>query len=350
MLELIAKKIGMTHLFQESGNQTPVTIIKLYDNCVFDVVNDEGKEFTSVSIAFDKAENAKNITKPVAGKFIKKSLPIFKKLHNSRLNKDTQLKFGDALQLDSVVKKGDKIAEIIDNDPLIIERLSSELSAKSRKYNVAKIAGETAKIDYERQMELYKQGLVSKKDSENAKIQYKKLLSEAETAFGELKVMETKLARQETQIILAPNDGFIIKILSSNSSTIVKAGDKIATFAPTLTEMAIELYVDGNDIVLMKAGRKVRIQFEGIPAILFSGLPKMSVGTFGGVVKSVDQSISENGKFRVIVVKDENETWPNQMFLRHGTKVYGWGLLNKVSLGYELWRKLNNFPPIPFLL
>ena len=243
------------------------------------------------------------------------------------------------------VKKGDKIAEIIDNDPLIIERLSSELSAKSRKYNVAKIAGETAKIDYERQMELYKQGLVSKKDSENAKIQYKKLLSEAETAFGELKVMETKLARQETQIILAPNDGFIIKILSSNSSTIVKAGDKIATFAPTLTEMAIELYVDGNDIVLMKAGRKVRIQFEGIPAILFSGLPKMSVGTFGGVVKSVDQSISENGKFRVIVVKDENETWPNQMFLRHGTKVYGWGLLNKVSLGYELWRKLNNFPP-----
>jgi len=109
MLELIAKKIGMTHLFQESGNQTPVTIIKLYDNCVFDVVNDEGKEFTSVSIAFDKAENAKNITKPVAGKFIKKSLPIFKKLHNSRLNKDTQLKFGDALQLDSVVKKGDKI-------------------------------------------------------------------------------------------------------------------------------------------------------------------------------------------------------------------------------------------------
>lgn len=243
------------------------------------------------------------------------------------------------------VKKGDKIAEIIDNDPLIIERLSSELSAKSRKYNVAKIAGETAKIDYERQMELYKQGLVSKKDSENAKIQYKKLLSEAETAFGELKVMETKLARQETQIILAPNDGFIIKILSSNSSTIVKAGDKIATFAPTLTEMAIELYVDGNDIVLMKAGRKVRIQFEGIPAILFSGLPKMSVGTFGGVVKSVDQSISENGKFRVIVVKDENETWPNQMFLRHGTKVYGWVLLNKVSLGYELWRKLNNFPP-----
>ena len=238
------------------------------------------------------------------------------------------------------VKKGDKIAEIIDNDPLIIERLSSELSAKSRKYNVAKIAGETAKIDYERQMELYKQGLVSKKDSENAKIQYKKLLSEAETAFGELKVMETKLARQETQIILAPNDGFIIKILSSNSSTIVKAGDKIATFAPTLTEMAIELYVDGNDIVLMKAGRKVRIQFEGIPAILFSGLPKMSVGTFGGVVKSVDQSISENGKFRVIVVKDGNE-----MFLRHGTKVYGWVLLNKVSLGYELWRKLNNFPP-----
>lgn len=243
------------------------------------------------------------------------------------------------------VKKGDKIAEIVDNDPLIIQRLSSELESKSRKYQLSKIAAETAEINYIRQKELYAQGLSSKKDSENAKIEYKKLLSEVETSFAELKSMETKLARQKTQIIFAPNDGFIIKILSGNTSTTVKSGDKIATFAPTLTEPAIELYIDGNDISLMKKGRKVRIQFEGIPAIQFSGWPTMSIGTFEGIIKSVDQSISENGKFRIIVIKDEKSPWPNQMFLRHGAKVYGWVLLNKVSLGYELWRKLNNFPP-----
>lgn len=109
MLELIAKKIGMTHLFQESGSQTPVTIIKLYDNCVFEIVNNKSKAFTSVSIAFDKVESVKNISKPVAGKFIKKSLPIYKKIHNSKLNLDTKLKFGESIELDSVIKKGDKV-------------------------------------------------------------------------------------------------------------------------------------------------------------------------------------------------------------------------------------------------
>jgi len=243
------------------------------------------------------------------------------------------------------VKKGDKIAEVVDNDPLIIQRLNNELQAKLRKYEVSKIAAETAKLNYDRQIELYNKGLSSKKDSESAKIEYKKLLSESQTALAEYTVMQTKLARQQSQIIYAPNDGFIIKILSSNTSTIVKAGDKIATFAPSLTEPAIELYIQGNDIVLMKPGRKVRIQFEGIPVIQFSGWPTASVGTFGGIIKSVDQSVSENGKFRVIVVKDEKEKWPDQMFLRHGTKVYGWVLLNKVKLGYELWRQINRFPP-----
>lgn len=109
MLELIAKKIGMTHLFQESGSQTPVTIIKLYDNCVFDVVNSEEKDFATISIAFDKAQSVKNISKPLAGQFIKKSLPIYKKIHNSKLNKDTSLKSGESVNLDSVIKRGDKL-------------------------------------------------------------------------------------------------------------------------------------------------------------------------------------------------------------------------------------------------
>jgi hypothetical protein len=107
----------------------------------------------------------------------------------------------------------------------------------------------------------------------------------------------------------------------------------------------VEIYVSGNDIPLIAEGRKVRLQFEGWPVIQFSGWPSIAIGTFAGVVRSVDSSISENGKFRIIVKKSPGEEWPEQRFLRHGAKVYGWVLLNNVSLGYEIWRQLNSFPP-----
>lgn len=245
----------------------------------------------------------------------------------------------------SRVKKNDIIAEIVDNDPLILERIRTSRDAKKRKLQVARIASDTAKINYERQEQLFKKGLSSRRDYEKAKIEYKKLLSASESDASALAESETKLSRQENQIIYAPKDGVILKVLSGNSATVVKAGEKIATFAPDLLDPAIELYVSSNDIPLIYPGRKVRLQFEGWPAVQFSGWPSLAVGTFGGVVSAVDSSISENGKFRIIVKKDEGEYWPDQKFLRHGTKSYGWVLLNNVQLGYEVWRKINGFPP-----
>jgi RND family efflux transporter MFP subunit len=243
------------------------------------------------------------------------------------------------------VKAGDKLVEIIDNDPQIIERLQAERNAKQRKYEVAKIASETSKLNFDRQSELFAKGLSSKKNVEDAKIEYKKLLSQAESASAEIAESSIKLARQESQLILAPRDGIILKVLASDSSTIVSAGDKIASFAPILQDPAIELYVNGNDIPLIYKGRKVRVQFEGWPAIQFSGWPEIAIGTFGAIVSSVDSAVSENGKFRVIAIKDPTEDWPDARFLNHGAKVYGWVLLNRVSLGYEIWRQLNGFPP-----
>lgn len=245
----------------------------------------------------------------------------------------------------SRVKQNDIIAEIIDNDPQILERIRVERDAKKRKLQVAQIASETAKINYERQNDLFQKGLSSRREFEEAKIEYKKLLSASESAVSELAESETKLSRQENQIIYAPKDGMVLNVLSGNSATFVKAGDKIATFAPDLTDPTIELYVSSNDIPLVYEGRKVRLQFEGWPAIQFSGWPSLAIGTFGGVVTAIDSAISENGKFRIIVKKAEGENWPDQKFLRHGTKAYGWVLLNNVKLGYELWRQINSFPP-----
>ncbi|MBM5782097.1 MAG: HlyD family efflux transporter periplasmic adaptor subunit [Pelagibacterales bacterium] len=273
-------------------------------------------------IASDPNERAQNITATIEGRI--------KKWY---------------VQDGSNVKAGEKLVEIVDNDPLIIQRLSSDRDAKKRKLEVAKIASETSKINYQRQEDLFNKGLSSRKDFEEAKIEYKKLLSAVETSASELAEIEIKLSRQQNQIIYAPKDGIILKVLAGDNATLVKSGDKIATFAPELTDPVVELYVGGNDIPLVSPGRKVRLQFEGWPIVQFSGWPSTAIGTFGGEVYSVDSSISENGKFRVLVKKPENEKWPEKRFLRHGAKAYGWVLLNQVSLGYEIWRQLNSFPP-----
>mgnify|MGYP000094278771 CR=1 FL=1 len=243
------------------------------------------------------------------------------------------------------VKKGEKIVDIVDNDPQILQRVESQRDAKRRKVEIAKIAANTAKINYDRQKDLLSHGLSSRKDFEKSKIEYKKLLSQFESANAELSESEVKLSRQASQAIYAPKDGTILKLLAGDSSTLVKEGDKIASFAPDLNDPAVELYVSGNDIPLIYEGRKVRLQFEGWPAVQFSGWPEVAIGTFGGIVSAIDSSASQNGKFRIIVSKDPNEDWPDERFLRHMSKVYGWVLLNEVKIGYELWRQINNFPP-----
>jgi len=46
----------------------------------------------------------------------------------------------------------------------------------------------------------------------------------------------------------------------------------------------------------------------------------------------------------VVVVPGDNH-WPEARYLRQGVRGNAWLLLNRVSMGYELWRQLNGFPP-----
>lgn len=110
MLELVGKKIGMSHIFEESGNAVPLTILKLYENCVIDFAVNSDKSFDSLLIAFDKASNLKKISKPLSGIFNKKSLPVFNKIHGSQVKKGLSFKSGDQISIDSVLKQGDKIS------------------------------------------------------------------------------------------------------------------------------------------------------------------------------------------------------------------------------------------------
>jgi multidrug resistance efflux pump len=244
----------------------------------------------------------------------------------------------------SHVKSGEPIVEIVDNDPQLIARLKIERDAIFQKYQAAKAATETSMLNLNRQEKLLKQGLTSQRKFEKSRIDYKKLLASEATAAANLAGAEVKLSRQQNQLVTAPRDGTILNIYHGSGSIFVKEGDVLAAFVPDSVKPAVEIFIDGNDLPLVYAGRHVRLQFEGWPAVQFAGWPSVAIGTFGGIVQNVDQSATKHGKFRVIIVPDEIEGWPDQKFLRQGARVYGWILLNNVRLGYEVWRQFNGFP------
>ena len=62
----------------------------------------------------------------------------------------------------------------------------------------------------------------------------------------------------------------------------------------------------------------------------------------GGV--AIDNMISRNGQYRILVgPREGGKPWPDA--LRVGSGAQGIALLNNVPLWYEIWRKLNGFPP-----
>lgn len=245
----------------------------------------------------------------------------------------------------SIVKKGDVIAEIVDNDPLFLDRLQAQKNSFTAAKNAAGIATETALTNVHRQEQLHKQGLAARKDVENARIKYESWLAKLAEAESKVASAEVMLSRQTRQKIIAPQDGQILNTFAGDTATLVKEGDVLAEFLPVNLDIGIALDIAGMDIPLVRLGQKVRLRFDGWPAMQFSGWPTTSVGTFGGVVSIIDPAISPTGKFRVIISKPKDEYWPPEKLLRVGVRVQGWILLETVSLGYEIWRQLNGFPP-----
>ena len=122
---------------------------------------------------------------------------------------------------------------------------------------------------------------------------------------------------------------------------------------PSSPDRAVAIKVDGNDVPLVSSKdgyekpRKVRLQFEGWPAVQFSGWPSAAVGTFGGIVSVVDSTDDGQGKFRVLVLPDPDQSpWPGEIVLRQGVRANAWVLLDEVPLGWEIWRQFNGFPPV----
>jgi multidrug resistance efflux pump len=275
-----------------------------------------------------------------------------------------------------------------------IEQTRLKMVGDSMNFAAAKVNFEVAEAQFKRQQTLYDQGLKSLTDLEsrklklqegqaklisaeskylstqnefiNARLEYNNIenefgdklaksasekyaaLSDQFDAEEKLAVLENKLSnvliRANFYYITAPQDGRIASILIKGLGETVKEQQDIAIIVPDEQKLAVELYIEPIDLPLISQGTEVRVQFDGWPAIYFSGWPGVSYGTFGAEVVAIDNVISANNRYRILVAESPAfEAWPVQ--LRVGAGARGIALLNRVPIWYELWRQLNGFPP-----
>ncbi len=330
------------------------------------------------------------------------------------------------------VKAGDLIAEIQDNDPNLLENIRNQRSAVSgrigltqsrvvaldeqmarqkmaktqaldsarQKINAARITAETAGLDHTRVTSLFAKGLVSRREQEQAilKRDYSaaeliaseadmkqtesefdaviaSLVASRDSAKGEiakaqeeLVTLDIRLSQNQRQIVTAPRDGIVLTVPVTDGSYL-SPGELICVIIPETQSRFVEIWVDGNDMPLIKPrvkigdqvrpGSPVRLAFEGWPAVQIIGWPQLATGTFQGEVVFVDATDDGSGRFRVVVgpaddIVDRGDGkgpvkvgWPSSdRWLREGVRAKAWILLEEVPLWFEAWRNINGFPAV----
>ncbi len=244
----------------------------------------------------------------------------------------------------SEVKTGDPLVEMADFDPQFMVRLNNERESLQLRLQAAQKSTNAGKKNLERQRKLMEDGLAARREYERAEIDFASYLAAEAAASIELTRVDTRLSRQSNQFIRAPRDGVISRILVQEGNEVMKAGEVIAVLVPKQVQRSAQLYLSALDLPFVHPGQKVRLQFEGWPSIQISGWPSVAVGTFSGQIANADPSVDEFGKFRILVIENPGEPWPDERYLRQGMRVRGWAQLGTVSLGYELWRNFNGFP------
>jgi membrane fusion protein, adhesin transport system len=236
---------------------------------------------------------------------------------------------------DGLVSKRD--VEVAERDQIIANR---SLNSAQAQLLSAKAESRSASAEIQ-QIRADTQAVI---ESNNATInKIKGELAESEVS---LTNSEINLSRQRMQRVTAPRDGVIYRLPVNTQSQVISQGTPLLTILPDTQTRSVELWVDGRDAPLIRQGSEVRVEFEGWPAILIPGWSNIGFGTFPGKVAFVDPVDNGTGNFRVMILPSNGDKgWPSSNFLRQGINAKGWILLEQVTIGYEIWRILNGFPP-----
>jgi multidrug resistance efflux pump len=256
----------------------------------------------------------------------------------------TQLKIATTQFNRSVAlnKEGLKPLTDIEEKRLKLQEVEAKIITQENKYLTSKNEFINAKVEINRISAEY-----AEKASKATSDKYTALSSQFDTD-AQVNKLENQYAnysiRNGMYYIKASQNGYVNRALQSGIGETIKEGTPIATIMPSEYDIAVETFVNPIDLPLLSKGEKVRVWFDGWPTIVFSGWPNMSYGTFGGKIVAIENFISVNGKYRVLIAPDENEDkWPKQLSIGAGAQTIA--LLNNVPVWFELWRTLNGFPP-----
>ena len=236
---------------------------------------------------------------------------------------------------DGLVSKRD--LEVAERDLIIAKR---NLNSAQAQRNSAQAEAQSSQADIQQ----IRADTQASLDSSGAGIN--KIKGELADSQNSLTSSEINLSRQNMQKIVAPRSGTIFRLPVNSQSQMISQGQPLLVILPETSTRSVELWVDGRDAPLITKGSKVRLEFEGWPAIQVPGWAQVGIGTFAGKVAFVDPTDNGTGSFRIMVVPDKAyPNWPSARFLRQGISAKAWVLLVNVTIGYEIWRVLNGFPP-----
>ena len=103
---LLGKKVGMTQVFTEEGDVTPVTVIEAGPCTVVQKKTVVKDGYSAVQLSFLK-NNAKKVNKPIAGHFKKHKAPTSRFLKEIRCDAE-KVKEGEVIGVD-IFKTGEKV-------------------------------------------------------------------------------------------------------------------------------------------------------------------------------------------------------------------------------------------------
>ena len=97
---LLGNKIGMTQIFDESGNIIPVTILKVGPCVITQVKTIEKNGYNAIQIGYGNVPS-KALTQPELGHLQKSNIQPLKYLKEFRINNDNEFEIGQILNVDT---------------------------------------------------------------------------------------------------------------------------------------------------------------------------------------------------------------------------------------------------------
>jgi len=241
-----------------------------------------------------------------------------------------------------LLEEGLKAVKDVEQKRLKLQETQAKLISQENKYLASKNNVINAQIELSRINATYADK-VSKAQSNMFTAQSSGFDAEAQVTKLENSYSNYK-KRNSLLYVTASQNGYINKVLRGGIGVTFKEGEEIVGIMPAEYDLAVETFVRPIDLPLVHLNEKVRVQFDGWPAIVFSGWPNVSYGTYGAKVVAIENFISSNGKYRILLAPDEKDhTWPKAIRVGSGAKTIA--LLEDVPIWFELWRQVNSFPP-----